>query len=1482
MLQGRYRTFQVVLPKERGSRSAFGLRHGILLLLAIALGLLAAFAFTITPVSAQDSDDYDPTFVPEGELPIGSIAPTKDADELPVMKRPADIPDDWLNIVPGEPLPDSMKDQRDPSLRAPAPASISVTAYDDDSISLEWKETTDTSPVIAYLVEFKKGTGSWLTQQTVFNRTTATASGLECETSYSFRVRAAAFPMGYGGPSGTATQSTTLCTVEAPSNFTRTSNTCNRASFSWSASDGAVVYRIDRLDGTVWRIAGYVTAPATTDTVSIPEGGMSEFRISARGNGIDYSRAYGDASDSVTVTTDFCTRKVGYASSTYTATEGGSATTVHVNFSPSLLQARSIPITASGSGSYTLGGLTNGNLVAAQGNQSKTFTITAKQDDNCVNETITLGFTRPSDMAYGTNRSTQVTLADDHCNVPPDFGAPDPRPRTVLENRASGTNVGAPVTATDPDGDTIEYSLSGSSRFRINTSTGQITTTESLDREEQSSYSVTVTATDEHDATGTVGVDITVGNVDEAPYFPIGETGRRSVDENTPSGRNIGSPVSAMDDDGFPLTYSLGGTDASSFSIVSSTGQLRTSGSLNVEVRVTCNVTVTATDATGLTASKDIVITLRDIQERPYFPASETGQRSVPENTESGENIGAPVEAMDDDGLPLTYSISGADASTFSVVSTTGQLQTRADLDHEDDSTYTFTMTVRDRTLLTETQTVTITVTDQPEPPRFPAGETGQRSVPENVNRGTNVGDPVTAVDDDEGLIRYSLSGDDAAAFSIVSTTGQIRTRADLDHEVKSTYTFTITVRDATNLSDTQSVTVTVTDVEEAPEFPGTESGSRTVPENTPAGTDIGSPVAATDDDDDTITYTLGGTDAASFGIVSSTGQLQTKADLDHEAKPSYSVSVTATDSTRRAASKAVLISVSDAAECPAVPDRPGVSPPNATVTNELRVTWDEPSNTGPPVTGYSVQYKAATAPTFSVVNTPDLELTLVGLKEGTEYTVRVRAMNDECSIGPYSEPGAGTTNALPPPVITLVRDSNTPTIIDEGDTARWSITASRSTTTDLTIGLTVSESPTGAWLSSAAPTSRTLRAGQTSVALTLRTDDDSVDEPNGNIQIRIDSGSGYSVGSPSTDGVLIRDDDPAPAIPTGLRANGDMDSDDGVTVRWDRVTDATKYRLRYTVESCTPAGTCTPDDSNWQTTDDIKASGNAVEETELDGLSEGVAYRVEVRSGRAEFSDWSENEFAIVYPTDDPISDTTEVVTAPLHGYQAENSQGSHEFHYVVCGETITSDVTTSLTYPHLNRTKGAIITDIQNAVDRWEDGIIWNEGTANIISTLAYTLPHGEDCSDKWVPSEDGRFEVKFWPDNKIKEACAPHRRLADILTFDLVGLGGDGPPACWRSDSWLSYGIDEIESGSILINTRVGVVWNQLDTSINCTYLHRMVAHEVGHAFGIGNAIGIDLNRHPKNTTHSIMSYDDQNDYCRPQAYDIAAIMALYQSR
>ena len=57
----------------------------------------------------------------------------------------------------------------------------------------------------------------------------------------------------------------------------------------------------------------------------------------------------------------------------------------------------------------------------------------------------------------------------------------------------------------------------------------------------------------------------------------------RNVDENTPAGENVGSPVSASDLDTTTLTYSLGGPDAGLFNFTTRTGQLRTKAPLNHE-----------------------------------------------------------------------------------------------------------------------------------------------------------------------------------------------------------------------------------------------------------------------------------------------------------------------------------------------------------------------------------------------------------------------------------------------------------------------------------------------------------------------------------------------------------------------------------------------------------------------------------------------------------------------------------------------------------------------------------------------------------------------------------------------------------------------------------------------------------------------------------------------------------------------------------
>ena len=89
-------------------------------------------------------------------------------------------------------------------------------------------------------------------------------------------------------------------------------------------------------------------------------------------------------------------------------------------------------------------------------------------------------------------------------------------------------------------------------------------------------------------------------------------------------------------------------------------------------------------------------------------------------------------------------------------------------------------------------------------------------------------------------------------------------------------------------------------------------SATRSVPENTPVGENVGEPVDAAGED---LEYTLTGDDASSFGIVGGTGQLQTGAALDHETKAAHTVTVTATDSSDASATIDVTINVDNVEE---------------------------------------------------------------------------------------------------------------------------------------------------------------------------------------------------------------------------------------------------------------------------------------------------------------------------------------------------------------------------------------------------------------------------------------------------------------------------------------------------------------------------------------------------------------------------------------
>ncbi len=86
------------------------------------------------------------------------------------------------------------------------------------------------------------------------------------------------------------------------------------------------------------------------------------------------------------------------------------------------------------------------------------------------------------------------------------------------------------------------------------------------------------------------------------------------------------------------------------------------------------------------------------------------------------------------------------------------------------------------------------------------------REVPENTAEGRSIGAPVSAIDDDNDLLIYTLTGPDAGSFRIGRKDGQLTTKASLNYEARSTYSVVVTAIDPFGAMDSIDVTINVTD----------------------------------------------------------------------------------------------------------------------------------------------------------------------------------------------------------------------------------------------------------------------------------------------------------------------------------------------------------------------------------------------------------------------------------------------------------------------------------------------------------------------------------------------------------------------------------------------------------------------------------------------------------------------------------------------
>ena len=178
------------------------------------------------------------------------------------------------------------------------------------------------------------------------------------------------------------------------------------------------------------------------------------------------------------------------------------------------------------------------------------------------------------------------------------------------------------------------------------------------------------------------------------------------------------------------------------------------------------------------------------------------------------------------------------------------------------------------------------------------------------------------------------------------------------------------------------------------------DSVTREINENTDANRNVGAPVTATYTGTCTLIHRLGGTDADSFGIDSSTGQIKTRSGVtyDHEARPSYTVTVTAYHSSCGTDDATVTININDVDEPPRAVAKPATSPVPGTY-DKIAVLWTPPDNTGRPViTGYDVQANGFTR----AANVAGNSVTLTRLPRAV-FLIRLRAKNEEGN-GAWSE----------------------------------------------------------------------------------------------------------------------------------------------------------------------------------------------------------------------------------------------------------------------------------------------------------------------------------------------------------------------------------------------------------------------------------------------------------------------------------------------
>ena len=506
-----------------------------------------------------------------------------------------------------------------------------------------------------------------------------------------------------------------------------------------------------------------------------------------------------------------------------------------------------------------------------------------------------------TDASWSTDASS-VLLDIAGASLPVTLTVSGPATLSYSEN---GTDAVGAYDVTETGMGTIEWNLSGDDAGDFSISPlGALSFSDTPNYEnpqdtgQNNIYNVTVTAMRGIDS-GSRDVVVTVTNVNETPSIALGPT---TISYSESSTAPVATFEASDPDASTTLTWSLEGDDPGDFNI---TKNMNGHGVLafkiepdfespsDAGVNNVYSVTVKVSDG-ALSDAQAVAVTVTNANEPPDISSGDDSVNFAENGTEAVETY----KANDPDAsTTFTWSLEGEDAGDFNIAKNMnghGVLAFKTEPDFESPSdaavnnVYSVTVKVSDGAL-SDTQAVAITVTNANEPPVITSGD-------DSVNfaeNGTEAVETYGANDPDASTtLTWSLEGDDRGAFDMDSMTGVLTFKSAPDFESptdsgpNNVYNLTVKATDngipgnrGSALSATQAVTVTVTNVNEPPVV----SGPQMVTSYAENGTAAVGTYSAIDQENEAITWSVGGTDYDDFDIGAMSGVLTFKTAPDFE-----------------------------------------------------------------------------------------------------------------------------------------------------------------------------------------------------------------------------------------------------------------------------------------------------------------------------------------------------------------------------------------------------------------------------------------------------------------------------------------------------------------------------------------------------------------------------------------------------------------------